>query len=83
MLVSILLKTCAGLRAMESTQMRRGFLSLANTISEFHSKHPYNNNADEWGIVQFNPAAKSVCVRIEIVFDPKTRTESNRCIRII
>jgi hypothetical protein len=58
--------------------MRRGFMSLATTVSEHHSKHPYDNNADDWGVVQFDPAAKSVCVRIDIVFDPKTRTESNR-----
>jgi len=64
--------------AMESTQMRRGFLSLAPTVSEIHSKHPYDNNADEWGLVLFPPAVMSVCVRIAISFDPKTRTESKR-----
>jgi hypothetical protein len=63
---------------MESTQMRRGFLPLESTIAEFHSKHPYDNNADEWGIVHFPPAAMSVCERMQISFDPKTRTESNR-----
>jgi hypothetical protein len=63
---------------MESSQLRRGFLSLAPTVSDIHSKHPYDNNADEWGLVQFPPAVMSVCVRIVITFDPKTRTESNR-----
>ncbi len=64
--------------AMESTMLRRGLMPLAPTIAEFHSKHPYDNNVDEWGIVHFPPAVMSVCNRIEITFDPRTRTEANR-----
>ena len=63
---------------MESTQLRRGFLPLDNTVAEYHSKHPYDNDTDEWGFVQFAPVVKSVCVKIHISFDPKTRTETGR-----
>ena len=63
---------------MESTQLRRGFLPLDNNVAEYHSKHPYDNDTDEWGVVQFAPVVKSVCVKIHISFDPKTRTETGR-----
>jgi hypothetical protein len=63
---------------MECTQLRRGFLPLDNTVAEYHSKHPYDNDSDEWGVVHFAPVVKSACVRINISFDPKTRTETGR-----